>query len=212
MQRTSPLWSWGGTKVRLCQVRTCHFAASPSPGRLPSSRRNEAVFVLFSQLDVWAVLFTTSACGGGTRGTRVCVRKREREGLRGSSPVSYSSLYVCHLLSATPAWPTSAWPTRLHGSSGLFPLVSLCLICSLPSLPPAWGPVLTSLIDSRNRITGARKDVERPRWIVQKVLAGSQRLRWIGPPSAHSRSRSSYPRQCTHTSRSESERGRKGNL
>lgn len=58
-------------------------------------------------------------------------RERERERLQGSSPVSWSILYVCHLLSTTPAWPTSAWPTRLHSSSVLFPLVPLCLICSL---------------------------------------------------------------------------------
>lgn len=130
----------------------------------------------------------------------VCLCVTQRERLQGLSPVSWSSLYVCHLLSTTPAWPTSAWPTRLYGSSGLFPLVSLCLICSLShtlslSLFPVWGPVLTSLLDRQNRTTKACKDVERPRWIRQKVLAHSQllpRIRQDHPVHIHTHTHTAH--------------------
>lgn len=147
--------------------------------------RPKVWFFLFSQLRVWSVFFSASACSEVTPGDSEGVYVLETDRQTAFKPsLQPASLYDCHLLGA--GEQLGPLPSVWLDSSGLF---GLCLLASNLNLFPLWGLfVHRDLLNCRNRTITACEDVH-PRWIRQKVLDNSQHIKdhpvQIGAQAVH---------------------------
>lgn len=109
-----------------------------------------------------------------------------------------------------PLLPDRLYSTAHLGSSLLSLLFNLLSLLHSVRLFPAWGPLLMSLLDIQNRPTKARRrcrtsQVNR----TESISSQYNEIRLDHPVQIHTHT---VPHQCMHTytSRSDSERGRKG--